>query len=345
MARSAVECSLHSFIDGPFIQDGRVVGRCLPDCCRQAHFIQYLIEKDSCHLFRQEGDVFQFGVPTQMHAIATLLQRLNVKYGTYFGFDSFRGLPEEAPGVTLPPRGQWLPGQFSDVHEMSPNFTTRVGAVTLVRQYTPKRRGASPLAVDEVVRMYERKLNTRKWRMRLIPGFYNQSLTSALAASARAAMYININCDLWRSTMEAYEWLFTHKLIRRGTVVSYDDWFEQAISGGEVRAHIDATQRWAVEWEELSLSRAWDSFDSSCHLVFFRVVSVGVRAFDAVTPRLLLRGCALGQPPCGEGHGRQVGQYHSMKRTLSRLRNGSRSTWGQAHPRRVSLLGGVRARS
>ncbi len=71
----------------------------------------------------------------------------------------------------------------------------------------------------------------------------------------------------------------------------------------------------------------------SCHLVFFRVRSVGVGpADDGITPQLVQRGCSLGQPPCGDGHGFQktafrrrqgagkLQRLEEMKRGLRALR-------------------------
>ena len=97
------------------------------------------------------------------------------------------------------------------------------------------------LSVDAVVSIHERKLDAKERRIWLVPGFYNVSLTAALARSARPAKYININCNLWVSTTDALRWLFKHNLMGPGTIISYDDWFEQSVDGGEVLAHMDIT--------------------------------------------------------------------------------------------------------
>ena len=62
-----------------------------------------------------------------MDAVSDLFtKRLKAPYDTYFGFDSFEGLPAEAAGVAMPPHGQWQPGQFSDVMQLSEGVKTKV---------------------------------------------------------------------------------------------------------------------------------------------------------------------------------------------------------------------------
>ena len=186
---------------------------------------------------------------------------------------------------------------------------------------------------DEAVRVHAARLDTtvvqrrKSWRMRLVAGWFNDTLTSALATEARAAMYVNLNCDHAHlqpcSTMDAYEWLFAHKLIRPGTLVSYAHWHRQALAAGDVKAHIDITHAYGVEWEYVPLlgSEVRTTADSRrCHLFFFRVVSIGVRAHDGITPQLLARGCELGQPPCREGNVLALRQAISMSRTLTKMR-------------------------
>ena len=256
-----------------------------------------------------------------MDAVSDLFtKRLKAPYDTYFGFDSFEGLPAEAAGVAMPPHGQWQPGQFSDVMQLSEGVKTKVDN-NFVRTYVGK---TAPLSVDAVVKSYERKLNAKERRMRLVPGFYNESLTTALAQSAGVAKYININCNLWVSTTGALRWLFKNRLMGPGTLISYDDWFEASVDGGEVLAHLDITREFRVEWQYLPLPSAWMTLDVSCHLVFFRVASIGRLADDGITVELLRRGCALGQPPCGDGHGLQKRKFFSMVGAVERQRSRSK---------------------
>ena len=40
----------------------------------------------------------------------------------------------------------------------------------------------------------------------------------------RPALYVDIDVDIYISSYQALDWLCKHKLIRRGTIIGYDDW-------------------------------------------------------------------------------------------------------------------------
>ena len=109
-----------------------------------------------------------------------------------------------------------------------------------------------------------------------------------------------------------------------------DDWFEAGLDGGQAKAHLDVTREFGVEWQYLPIPQAWLTVDVSCHLVFFRVLSIGKRAHDSVTPLLLRRGCALGQPPCGDGHSLHRKRFYAMMRLVERVRHSATAWRGKA---------------
>ena len=63
-------------------------------------------------------------------------------------------------------------------------------------------------------------------RLITVKGFYNQTLTSALAERllpTKAAMIL-VDCDLYASTVPVLE--FVVPFLQRGTVLVFDDWFQ-----------------------------------------------------------------------------------------------------------------------
>ena len=85
-------------------------------------------------------------------------------------------------------------------------------------------------------------------RSHFIKGFFNESLTPTLAArrGMKPALYVDIDADLYSSSLQALEWLFRMGLIVPGTIIGYDDW---TFGGpqGEQRAHREVLQRFGVQ--------------------------------------------------------------------------------------------------
>lgn len=125
-------------------------------------------------------------------------------------------------------------------------------------------------------------------RIRLVPGFFNVSLTVPIARSARPAAYIDLNVDLHVSTVDALSWLLRHGLVRRGTLIGYDDWLETPyLSGGQTRAHVEVAETYHVEFEYLPMATPTPA--GTCALarpLFFRVLSVGRVARHGITREL-----------------------------------------------------------
>lgn len=57
-------------------------------------------------------------------------------------------------------------------------------------------------------------------RVKLVPGFFNISLTDELARHAPPALYADINGDLYISAVQVLDWLFKHAIARAGTLIS-----------------------------------------------------------------------------------------------------------------------------
>ena len=190
-------------------------------------------------------DVYQFGVYTggSLRGVNHYFGWLNVHYGTIWGFDSFEGLPKESGGV--PAEGKhWNPGGFSAADALHEHSYARLEQSLL--QHIGRKNGG----------------------VQLVRGFYSASLTPTLARerSMQPALYVDVDCDLYISAVQALDWLFCSGLIDAGvTVFRYDDWSEMPsphprlnISAeGEKKAHLEITLRHQVTWVRPALQRNW----------------------------------------------------------------------------------------
>jgi hypothetical protein len=144
-------------------------------------------------------DLYTFGVYTGA-SIKFWLDRfasLKVATGPMWGFDSFEGLPEEAPGVALE-GDEWKPGGFSAADQF--------GVYTFgeVRRRIEDFLGPSHAA-----------------QTRLVKGFFSDVLTQSLVNERRMqpALLIDIDVDLYLSAVQCLDWCFAQGIIVPGTVV------------------------------------------------------------------------------------------------------------------------------
>ncbi len=149
-----------------------------------------------CEFNKVRGDYLEFGTYFGHSLIYAyhFARRHRVDGMHFYGFDSFKGLPPfEGVDDDLPLDRQYVPGDFAcDVKTVRRNL--RVGGV---RQ-------------DDVT---------------LVEGFYDESLTPALAKSLpiESAAVIWIDCDLYHSTKTVLDWVTRY--VVDGTVLCFDDWF------------------------------------------------------------------------------------------------------------------------
>ena len=256
------------------------------NCVRRTLAPDYLAKETACAVDagRKLRGLYQFGVPTEMATTIPVLRARGVHYDSYLGFDSFEGLPPEDDTKSMRP-AIWVPGMFNERYRRSKDFKV-VKSKDGYQHYVP-RDGltgvARPLSVTEAVESWRAELNATENRITLVPGFYNQSLTPTLARTAPVALYVDINCDLYISTYQALDWLFHHRLARRGTLISYDDWFNVPLGNGESLAHEEIAAKYKVKFQYLP--------HHDCvhfrRLVWFRVLSVGgERAESGITASL-----------------------------------------------------------
>ena len=175
-----------------------------------------------------ERDIYEFGVYTgrymRMHTL--VLARSGVEYRKFWGFDSFQGLPPE-DRHSRPQRVHWREGQYN--------------AAEVYGTYSS----------DELQSKIKSYINNS--RVELVQGFYNESLTAQLVKRMRPALYVEIDCDLYISTLQALDWMLANRLIVNGTVIGYDD-LRAGGAGGERQAHMEMASKYGMRSRWLSPS-------------------------------------------------------------------------------------------
>lgn len=140
-------------------------------------------------LFPQGGTCLEFGV----YAGGTYCWQAQRMLDAYkndqlVGYDSWQGLPPEADGVWAPDRH--AAGRFASPKEC---VLSRLSGM----------RAIGP-------------------RFRLVDGFFKDSLTEAERCNVGEVIFINIDVDIYSSTIELLN--FVEPLLRPGVVLYWDDW-------------------------------------------------------------------------------------------------------------------------
>jgi hypothetical protein len=165
------------------------------------------------------GDIYEFGVygGATLQCILEQLEQNDIKYNRVFAFDSFCGLPVEC--------------EYSGHHFMEGNYNAKKlfnnEDTEQIKQHILKKTHFIPI---------------------LIEGFFKNVLTSELITtySIKPASFIHIDCDLYSSTKTVLEWIFSNKLYQIGTIIRYDDWFPNVVSGEE-KAHNEICEKYNIK--------------------------------------------------------------------------------------------------
>ena len=171
-----------------------------------------------------QGDIYLFGIWSGM-STKLISESLNdAEYYNMYGFDSFTGLPEETVGIPK-------------YH----NFD--VGAYSSLDLYGGKN--ACKVSTEILNGIGNKKLS-------FISGFYDDVLTKDLAKSMKPASYVDIDCDLYSSTVDILTWMLTNKLICKHTVIYFDDWGStQEYKGGESLAWKEAVEKYGIKYTQI----------------------------------------------------------------------------------------------
>lgn len=185
--------------------------------------------------FPNGGTCLEFGVCWGHSYMWQVLQILN-RYPNdkLIGFDSWQGLPKETPGVWAPERHK--EGSFSSPKESVILRMEEVGAFI------------GP-------------------QFKLVDGFFEKSLTSALQATINDLIFVNIDVDIHSSTMEVLRWI--RPLLRVGTVIYFDDWLDPIDVG-----------KGAPEWGEHLAWKQWSAENPAVQARMIALNDVNQRAFE-----------------------------------------------------------------
>ena len=190
-------------------------------------------------------EIYVFGVAggNSIDSIRKAFREFKLSTPRIWGFDSFSGIPDESVGISRPLG--WVQGAYdSSVADRS--LCNRTSSGGEVCQKSSKR-----LSFKEQVAILDSKLGASRTDTNYIQGFYNESLTSTVYNTLpfKAALFIDIDCDLYISTFQALDWVFKHKIARRGTLIGYDDWCLTHLgSAGESRAHNEISLKYNVRF-------------------------------------------------------------------------------------------------
>jgi hypothetical protein len=185
---------------------------------------------------QNEGGVYQFGI----FKGESMLQLRNI-YGpdvNMYGFDSFKGLPD----IVEVGSSHWHAGEFKSTDgmgEFKSNDNETSSAID------------EALIIDAFKKQLIAKLGGKN-PVVLIDGYYNESLRDADAVVSRhrlpPARYIDIDVDLYTSSMEALSFMVETGLLRPGTLIGYDDYWSNFC---RLTGDVQQTEAWT--------STAWTS--------------------------------------------------------------------------------------
>jgi len=173
-------------------------------------------------------DIYEFGVYTGGSLRDTIkkLKHNQINPNMVWGFDSFEGLPIETEGMATEGK-HWNEGAFST---------------------------CDALNIWDWSELEKKLLETiNSDNVKLVKGFYENTLTDELISESefKPAMFVNIDVDLYRSTIEVLEWLFKNKLVEVGTVIRYDDVLFVPETTGELQAHKEICEKYSVTCNRL----------------------------------------------------------------------------------------------
>ena len=194
--------------------------------------------------YAEHTDVYEFGVFTgkSIKYINDALSHVGKDIRKIFGFDSFCGLPKETEDerdevISEVGIYQWREGDFDSQRHFGVSGVDKV--VDSVNSFV---RESVPESVDI------------EW----IAGFYSDSLQDNIVKELdmQPASYVDLDADLYLSTIEALDFMFRNDLIQKGTVIGYDDgggtprWNTQ--EDGASKAHVEMCEKYNVDMQLLA---------------------------------------------------------------------------------------------
>jgi hypothetical protein len=201
--------------------DGQLQSRATPGAHDPFEWRERLIDLNTKPEF--EGHIYQFGVYEggSMKVLHPIFPNAFM-----WGFDSFEGLPDVA-------------GKENDVKQKNFQaglYKSKVGPQELLAQLGGAEKAD------------------------FIKGYFSDSLTPTLKdeKKMKPALYLDMDADLYSSTLDALDWAFQNQLVVPGTLIGYDDWWVNPCSKGgedlspletgEGKAHREIADKYSVEF-------------------------------------------------------------------------------------------------
>lgn len=159
------------------------------------------------------GDYLEFGVFRGKTFVAAyhFAQKSNLSGMTFYGFDSFEGLP--------PITGRDEGGEFTE--------------------------GQYCLSLEQFTRLIA-KSGVRLDRTELVRGWYDKVLNddTKRQLSLKRAAFIWIDCDLYESTVPVLNFITSY--LQSGTVIAFDDWY--CFKGDPQKGEHRAFEEWLARF-------------------------------------------------------------------------------------------------
>jgi len=171
-------------------------------------------------IFPKGGTCLEFGVfegGTYSYQASEIMRQY--PYSSLVGFDSWHGLPEEAAGVWFPKR-----------HE---------------------KGGYSAQKTKVIQKLQAIGVSVNDQRFRFVDGFYSESLTDHLRDEISNVIFINIDVDIYRSTIEVLE--FIRPLLRPGVIIYWDDWKDPKDEGAQAWGEHLAWENWFTKQQDFTV--------------------------------------------------------------------------------------------
>lgn len=193
-----------------------------PDMYGRAAHVHEKIIKDNSD-FLSGKTLLEFGVCNgfSLNWLSNAYDALGMSK-KFYGFDSFKGLPKEELDKNNP--SYWNEGSFK----------------------------SPPSKEDEIRKRFP--------HTKLVKGLFEDTLTTELADEIRENPlgYIHMDCDIYTSTIQVWEWIIQNDLLVDGTIVMYDDWgghHDRSVGEfecGEGKAHKEICEKYGLNFEFIS---------------------------------------------------------------------------------------------
>lgn len=161
-------------------------------------------------------DIYEFGVfsGTSMKRISEGMRAANATFTHFWGFDSFEGLPAEKETRDI---ADYAEGRYSS-------------------------QGFFGVSGNALLNKLEKSIGDS--RVRWVRGFYNETCTphTSHMLPFSPALFVDLDCDLYTSTFQALDWMFSSGLIVSGTIIGYDDWIHGG-PNGQQGAHANIIEK------------------------------------------------------------------------------------------------------